>query len=129
MKFLFAAAVLSALVTSCTVCRQAAVRDAEQYSMQGYEVRIATYELKLDGLLYGAFLWTHHAQAQVYRHEKWYWVCEIGGLCDEPTFRVKRMVVLWDVEEYKKVTQPWSSRRLVYNFFEAKQVPVRSEVK
>ena len=51
MKFLFAAAVLSALVTSCTVCRQAAIRDAEQYSMQGYEVRIATYELKLDGLL------------------------------------------------------------------------------
>jgi hypothetical protein len=103
LKVLVAALVLSALI-SCTLCREAAIRDAEWYARQGDEVRIATYDLKLGGLLYGAFLWTHHAQAQVYRHGKWYWVCELGGLCDAPTFRSKRMLVLWDVQEYKRAT-------------------------
>ena len=101
LKLVFAAFVLSVLV-SCAICREAAIRDAEQYAMQGYEVRIATYDLKLDGLLYGGFLWMYHAQAQVYQHGKWYWACELGGLCDEPTFRIKRLTVLWDPHEYKR---------------------------
>src|SRR5512135_3424534 len=103
LKVLVAALVLSALI-SCTVCRETAIRDAERYAGQGDQVRIATYDLKLGGLLHGAFLWTHHAQAQVYRHGKWYWVCELGGLCDTPTFRPKRILVLWDVREYKRAT-------------------------
>jgi hypothetical protein len=101
VKALIVALMLSLLI-ACTVCRETAIRDAERYTVQGYEARIATYDLKLDGLLYGGFLWTHHAQAQVYRNGKWYWVCEINGLCDSPTFSVKRIVVLWDVEEYKR---------------------------
>ncbi len=100
LKVLCGALLLFALI-SCSMCRETAVRDAEWYSAKGYPVRIATYDLQLDGLLYGAFLWKHHAQAQVYRHGNWYWVCELGGLCKEPTFRTKRMLVLWDVREYK----------------------------
>jgi len=95
-------------LASCTICREAAIRDAEQYARRGYEARIATYDLNIDGRMYGAFLWSHHAQAQVYRNEKWYWVCELGGLCEEPTFTIKRIVVLWDVDEYRKAVRPRS---------------------
>ena len=109
------------MLISCTICREAAVRDAERYRVRGYQTRIATYDLKLEGLLYGAFLWTHHAQAQVYRDEKWHWVCEFGGLCDEPTFRVGRMVVLWDVQEYKRSLRFRTARRLVDNHSEPPQ--------
>jgi hypothetical protein len=98
---IFIVAFIVSLLACCTLCRDGAVRDAERYAKRGYEARIATYDLKMDGSLYGAFLWNHHAQAQVYHSGKWLWVCELKGLCEEPTFRVNRMVVLWDVEDYK----------------------------
>ncbi len=113
VRNILAVIVLSAVLLGCTVCREAAVRDAERYSTQGYQVRIATYDLKLDGLLYGSFLWTHHAQAQVYQDGKWQWVCELGGLCDTSTFGIKRMVVVWDVEEYKKAVRLASANQLL----------------
>jgi len=35
----------------------------------------------------GGFLWTHHAQAQVYIDNKWKWVGMLG-LSDSPTFSI-----------------------------------------
>ena len=102
---IFIVTLLCFFLACCTLCREAAIRDAERYANEGYPARIATYDLKLDGLLYGAFLWTHHAQAQIYQNGRWLWICEFNGLCDESTFGIKRMVVLWDVEDYKRAVK------------------------
>jgi len=87
--------------SGCTICRHAAIKDADKYTDQGYETRIVVYDLSLDGLLWGAFIWDHHAQAQVKKDGHWYWVCELGGLCEEPTFTIKSIMYYWEVQEFK----------------------------
>jgi len=71
----------------CKTCRVTSVEDANAYASKGYQTRIAVYKTGLDGLLWGAFLWTHHAQAQVLIDGKWKWV-GILGLSDSPTFSI-----------------------------------------
>lgn len=90
------------LVTSlcgCTTCRVTSVEDASTYISKGYDARIAIYRTGLDGLLWGAFLWTHHAQAQVYVDDRWKWVGMLG-LTDSPTFSVSD-----DEIYYREVTE------------------------
>jgi hypothetical protein len=89
-----------AMMGGCTLCRNQAVLDAGRYQAQGYRAQVATYDLQLDGLLWGGGIWTHHAQAVVWKDGKMQWVGPLG-LSEEPTFRVKRMVVFWDVDEYR----------------------------
>jgi hypothetical protein len=88
-------------LTGCTLCRNQAVMDADRYQAQGYQAQVATYDLRLDGLLWGGGVWTHHAQAVVWKDGHMLWSGPFG-LSEEPTFRVKRMVVLWDPDEYRK---------------------------
>jgi hypothetical protein len=90
--------------SSCALCRVNAIEQAEKYQARGYEVRIATYDLYLDGKLYGAFLWDHHAQAVVWMNGRYRWVGEFGQLSDEPTFRQGRMTVYWTIDEFKIAT-------------------------
>jgi len=71
----------------CTTCRVTSVEDANTYIEKGYRARIAIYRTGMDGLLWGGFLWTHHAQAQVYIDNKWKWVGMLG-LSDSPTFSI-----------------------------------------
>jgi hypothetical protein len=100
-----AACVLATLLfSSCTLCRVSAIEQAQKYQAQGYEVRIATYDLLLDGKLYGAFLWDHHAQAVVWKDGHYSWVGEFGQLSDTSTFRLGRMTVYWTIDEFKTAT-------------------------
>jgi hypothetical protein len=87
-------------LTSCSICRVQAVKDAEFYKAKGFKVQIATYDLKLDGLLYGAFIWTHHTQAVVWIDNEQKWVGSFG-LSHEPTFRTGRIIVYQSLEEFK----------------------------
>lgn len=78
---------LIATLCTCSTCRVTSVEDATKYTRKGYDTRIAVYKTGLDGLLWGAFLWSHHAQAQVLVENKWKWV-GTTGLSDTPTFTV-----------------------------------------
>ena len=84
---LIAALVLLIFLYGCTTCRVTSVEDANRYAQTGYDTRIAIYKTGLDGLLWGGFLWTHHAQAQVYTNGQWKWVGMLG-LSDYPTFSI-----------------------------------------
>ena len=79
--------VFMASLWSCATCRVTSVEDAAKYSQKGYQTRIAVYKTGLDGLLWGGFLWSHHAQAQVLVEDKWKWV-GTTGLSDTPTFTI-----------------------------------------
>ena len=84
----------------CTTCRVTSVEDANKYARSGYETRIAVYKTGLDGLLWGAFMWTHHAQAQVYVGNEWKWV-ETLGLSDSPTFSIAdNEIYYWRATDY-----------------------------
>ena len=87
--------------SSCSTCREKSVVDAERYAAQGYETRVACYYLNLDGLLWGAFLWKSHCQAQARAGSDWQWVGECGGLKKSPTFRPKGEVYSWSVRDYR----------------------------
>jgi len=98
-------AVIIAIIASipfcgCTTCRVTSVEDANKYARSGYETRIVVYKTGLDGLLWGAFLWTHHAQAQVYIDNEWKWV-EALGLSDSPTFSIAdNEIYYWRPTDY-----------------------------
>lgn len=84
----------------CTTCRVTSVEDAGAYANKGYQTRIVIYRTGMDGLLWGAFLWTHHAQAQVYIDDKWKWVGMLG-LSDSPTFSIADNEIYYrEVAEY-----------------------------
>jgi hypothetical protein len=85
----------------CSLCRETAIQQADKYAAMGYQTRIATYDLKMDGLLYGAFIHSYHAQAQVHKDGKWLYV-GMTGLSEDSTFRTGRMLILWDIETYRK---------------------------
>lgn len=85
---------------SCTICRVTAIQDAERYQANGYAAKVCTYDMTLPGRAYGGFVWTHHAQACVWKDGKMLWAGMLG-LSEEPTFRVKTMVVQWTIDEYK----------------------------
>ena len=100
MKLLLAL-IICAILTSCTLCRDEAIKDALYYRAQGWEAKVCTYDLKLDGLLWGGFVWTHHAQGCVWKDGEMKWV-GMFGLADSPTFLMGRTVVQWDIEEYQE---------------------------
>ncbi|NLT23570.1 MAG: hypothetical protein GXX82_11035 [Syntrophorhabdus sp.] len=92
--------VLIALLCSCKTCRVTSVEDAIAYNVRGYDTRIAIYRTGIDGKMWGAFMWTHHAQAQVYVNNRWKWV-GVLGLSDSPTFSVANGEIhYWDVTDY-----------------------------
>ena len=86
---------------SCSTCREKAIIDAEHYGANGYQTRIACYNLCLDGLLWGAFIWKSHCQARVRVGDDWLWVGPWGRLRREPTFRPKGDIFSWTVQEYR----------------------------
>lgn len=84
----------------CTTCRVTSVEDANVYSDLGYETRIAVYKVGTDGLILGAGIWTHHAQAQVYVDNEWKWVGALG-LEDSPTFSIAdNEIYYWRATDY-----------------------------
>ena len=84
----------------CTTCRVTSVEDANVYISKGYDTRIAVYKTGLDGVLWGGFLWTHHAQAQVYVDNEWKWVGKFG-LSDSPTFSIAdNEIYYWRAADY-----------------------------
>ncbi|MHB8109000.1 MAG: hypothetical protein ACYDHW_03080 [Syntrophorhabdaceae bacterium] len=84
----------------CSTCRVASVEDATAYKEMGYNTRIAIYKTGLDGLLWGGFLWTHHAQAQVQVGDNWKWVGTLG-LSDNPSFAISdNEIHYWRVTDY-----------------------------
>jgi len=91
--------VLLLLLCSCKTCRVTSVEDAIAYNVMGYETRIAIYRTGIDGKLWGAFMWTHHAQAQVYVNNRWKWVGMLG-LSDRPTFSIANGEI-----HYREVTE------------------------
>ena len=95
--FLLAAFLL--FLVSCQTCRVTSVEDALEYQAKGYETRVAIYPVGMDGLLWGAFLWTHHAQAQVLVDGQWKWVGMVS-LTDTPTFSVQGDITYRDAREY-----------------------------
>ena len=88
------------LLCSCQTCRVTSVEDALEYQSKGYETRVAIYPVGMDGLLWGAFMWTHHAQAQVFVNGEWKWVGAFG-LSDRPTFSVQGDIYYRDAREYE----------------------------
>lgn len=93
--------VLVFFLTSCTLCTTKAVRDAHEWGEAGHVVRIAQYPVGVDGLLAGLFVWPNHAQAQVWTAGSWWWVCEFGGLCREPTYSIAGQVTWYPVSVYE----------------------------
>ncbi len=92
--------VLLVLLCSCKTCRVTSVEDAITYNVRGYDTRIAIYRTGIDGKIWGAFMWTHHAQAQVYVNNRWKWV-GMFGLSDRPTFSVANGEIhYWEVTDY-----------------------------
>ncbi len=100
-RLVFVLSVVLLAAPGCSICRSKAIVDAEQYAARGYETRIACYYLNLDGLLWGAFVWKSHCQAQVLTDDDWRWVGEYGGLRKTPTFSARGAVYSWTVKEYR----------------------------
>jgi hypothetical protein len=90
---------LLSLFAYCQTCRVTSIEDAHRWQSQGYETRIAVYKTGVDGLIAGAFLWTHHAQAQVKVNNEWKWVD--GGIEKGPRFTVDGEIILWRVTDYE----------------------------
>ena len=87
------------LFAYCQTCRVSSIEDAHHYEAQGYQTRIAVYKTGVDGLLAGGFLWTHHAQAQVFVNGQWRWVD--GKVQEGPRFTVDGEIILWRVTDYE----------------------------
>ena len=97
---LIIALILLIALCGCTTCRVTSVEDANVYASKGYQTRIAIYKTGLDGLLWGAFLWRHHAQAQVFIDDQWKWVGTLG-LSDSPTFSIAdNEIHYWEAANY-----------------------------
>ena len=101
--WLTAISMACALMGGCTTCRETALRDATTYSAQGYETKICSYDLLMDGLIWGGGMWPRHAQACIRRDDGTMSYVGMLGLSDEPTFRLGRQLVIWDVDEFKQV--------------------------
>lgn len=99
MKPLIPIMALLILLSACQTCRVTSVEDALKYQAKGYETRVAIYPVGMDGLLMGAFMWTHHAQAQVLVDGEWKWVGMLG-LSDRPTYSVQGDITYRDAREY-----------------------------
>jgi hypothetical protein len=69
------------LLSGCSLCRDKAVQDAENYQALGRETRIAAYCVGADGYALGLGLWSSHVQAQVLEGSTWMWAAEFGGTC------------------------------------------------
>ena len=101
MKYLYLAlAAFLLFLCACQTCRVTSCEDALEYQQKGYETRVAIYPVGMDGLLWGAFLWTHHAQAQVKVDGKWKWVGMVS-LTDTPTFSIQGDVTYWQPSIYQ----------------------------
>jgi len=84
----------------CTTCRVTSVEDANHYAAKGFQTRIAVYKVGPDGLLWGAGIWTHHAQAQVLVENEWKWVGTMG-LENTPTFSIADdEIYYWRATDY-----------------------------
>ncbi len=101
MKPLIPIMALLILLSACQTCRVTSVEDAFAYQAKGYETRVAIYPVGMDGLLWGAFLWTHHAQAQVLVDGQWKWVGMVS-LTDTPTFSIQGDVTYWQPTIYQE---------------------------
>ena len=99
MKLLIPIMALLILLSVCQTCRVTSCEDAFEYEAKGYQTRIAIYPVGMDGLLWGAFLWTHHAQAQVKVNGEWKWVGAFG-LTDRSTFSIQGDITYRDAREY-----------------------------
>ena len=100
-------AVLILSLCSCGIhtCRVQSINDAERYSQQGYDTRVAVYRQGFEGKAWGAFIWQYHAQAQVYKDDRWYWVGKFG-LSDTSTFSITgNEIYYWTVNEYKRLLE------------------------
>jgi len=80
------------------LCRDQALIDARTWECKGYPTRIAAYNVGGDGYLvsFPLSLYTHlryggvaHAQAQVYKNGRWWWV-EGWELMEGPTYSTVR---------------------------------------
>jgi hypothetical protein len=100
MRRIFIGLLLLSL-TGCALCGPQALWNADKYQKAGYATRIVVYDLQLDGLLYGAFIYKFHAQCQVLKDGQWLYVGEFGGLSFEPTFRMKRIQYEWTPEAFR----------------------------
>jgi len=87
-------------ICACKTCRVTSVEDAVKYTTKGYDTRIVVYKTGMDGRIWGAFMWTHHAQAQVYVNNRWKWI-GMFGLSDSPTFSIAGdEIQYWKVTDY-----------------------------
>jgi hypothetical protein len=84
------------LITGC--CRNIALYDAEWWACQGYQTRIAAYNVGGDGYIIGfphsliiraVYGGLAHAQAQVWKDGRWWWV-EYGQLMEGPQYSMVR---------------------------------------
>ena len=103
-------------ITGCSLslCRDQAVKYADHYAAQGYEVRIIAYDLTLPGRAYSAFVFDFHAQAQVSQEGKWLYVSGLANrpyLRDVADFETKRINVIYELDEFKQRLQEKSNAR------------------
>lgn len=91
------------LISSCTLCRYQALKDAETARAQGYEVRLVTYEMGFLGKAWGAFIWDYHTEIQVKDSEgQWRWWN--GSIAYGPDFPIKVMIKDdWTPEEFAEL--------------------------
>lgn len=92
---------LIALLWACETCRHQSVQDAEYWQGHGYKVRIVVYRTGIDGELAGLGRWKYHAQAQVFKDSRWWWVDD--GLNEGPTYTIgdKEQCWPWRLEDYR----------------------------
>lgn len=97
--------VISAVIVfgnGCSLCTHKAVKDCEEWESKGYAVRIVQYEVGVDGLLVGLFLWPNHAQCQIYYEQEWLFVGEFGGLSRQGTFSRSGPLYWYELKFYKE---------------------------
>lgn len=88
------------ILVACATCRKTAVEDAHYWQSKGYETRIAVYKVGTDGLIAGLGIWQHHAQAQVFKNNRWRWA--MGDvLSDESVYSIDKDIWYWQVGIYE----------------------------
>lgn len=88
------------IFASCRTCRVTSVEDCFRYQEKGYQARVAVYPVGMDGLLWGSFIWSRHAQGQVLINGQWRWI-GLTGPTDRSTFSIQGDIVYLDPQEYK----------------------------
>ena len=101
-KIILSSLSLLLILCGCDTCRKISVEDALYWESKGFKSRIVVYETGIDGKILGLGIWKYHAQAQVYKDEKWMWA-EGENLYNEPTYTLGGEIYYWQTSIYKAV--------------------------